>query len=91
MVALFALAFISSTQTPHLISFGELSQYKQETKDMFLHAYRSYMKNAFPADELKPISCSARYREGRGTLDDSLGEYSLTLIDSLSSLVVSLE
>jgi len=55
---------------------------------MFHHAYDNYLKNAFPADELKPISCSGRYREGRGTLDDSLGGYSLTLIDSLSSLVV---
>lgn len=46
---------------------------------MFYHAYNNYMTNAFPADELKPISCTGRWRtppgdkDNRGTLDDSLG------------------
>eukprot|EP01119_Soliformovum_irregulare_P001409 TRINITY_DN11117_c0_g1_i1.p1 TRINITY_DN11117_c0_g1~~TRINITY_DN11117_c0_g1_i1.p1 ORF type:complete len:727 (+),score=141.18 TRINITY_DN11117_c0_g1_i1:143-2182(+) len=48
------------------------------------------MNNAFPADELKPISCTPRDRnkENRGHLDDILGEYCLTLVDSLDTLVV---
>ncbi|VDD79990.1 unnamed protein product [Mesocestoides corti] len=56
---------------------------------MFLHAYNSYMHFAFPADELMPLSCKGRYRNtepSRGTVDDALGNFSLSLIDSLDTL-----
>lgn len=59
---------------------------------MFTHAYDSYMQNAYPADELMPLSCRGRYRgveTNRGDVDDALGNFSLTLIDTLDSLVVS--
>jgi hypothetical protein len=35
-------------------------------KNMFYHAYDSYMLHAFPKDELKPISCAG---------EDTLGGY----------------
>lgn len=44
---------------------------------MFYHAYRSYMDNAYPADELMPLSCQGRYRgvtPSRGDMDDILGK-----------------
>lgn len=44
---------------------------------MFYHAYNAYMENAYPADELMPLSCSGRYRgvtPNRGDIDDSLGK-----------------
>lgn len=59
---------------------------------MFIHAYDSYVKYAYPADELMPLSCRPRYRgveANRGDVDDALGNFSLTLIDTLDSLVVS--
>uniref|UniRef100_A0A7S2DSX8 alpha-1,2-Mannosidase n=1 Tax=Octactis speculum TaxID=3111310 RepID=A0A7S2DSX8_9STRA len=57
---------------------------------MVLHGFESYMTHAYPWDELKPLSCEGRRwdRRERGTLDDSLGGYALTLIDSLSILAV---
>uniref|UniRef100_A0A8C6PYK1 alpha-1,2-Mannosidase n=1 Tax=Nothobranchius furzeri TaxID=105023 RepID=A0A8C6PYK1_NOTFU len=58
---------------------------------MFDHAYGSYMKHAYPADELMPLSCKGRVRgqePNRGDIDDSLGKFSLTLIDTLDTLVV---
>ncbi len=58
---------------------------------MFYHAYHAYMDNAFPADELMPLSCRGRYRgveQDRGDIDDALGNFSLTLIDTLDTLVV---
>ena len=39
--------------------------------------YDAYMDNAFPADELMPLSCQGRYRgvqPDRGDLDDALGK-----------------
>ena len=47
--------------------------------------------NAFPADELMPLSCKGRIRgvdPSRGDIDDALGNFSLTLVDSLDSLAV---
>lgn len=63
---------------------------RDETEEMFYHAYNSYMKHAFPWDELKPLSCAPRKwnRRERGDLDDVLGGFSLTLIDSLDTLAV---
>jgi mannosidase alpha-like ER degradation enhancer 3 len=48
---------------------------------MFYHAYRAYMENAYPADELMPLSCKGRYRgltPNRGDIDDCLGKYVVT-------------
>lgn len=64
---------------------------RDEARDMFYHAYNAYMANAYPADELMPLSCKGRYKgitPSRGDLDDTLGNFSLTLIDSLDTLVV---
>lgn len=50
---------------------------REETRDMFYHAYNAYMENAYPADELMPLSCQGRYRgltPNRGDIDDSLGK-----------------
>ncbi|GMF24958.1 unnamed protein product [Phytophthora lilii] len=48
------------------------------------------MQHAYPWDELKPLSCSGRRwdRRERGDLDDVLGGFSLTLVDSLDMLAV---
>ena len=46
---------------------------------MFYHAYNNYINNAYPYDELKPISCKGF---------DTWGSYSLTLVDSLDMLII---
>ena len=59
---------------------------------MFIHAYDSYMQKAYPADELMPLSCKGRYRgiePNRGDVDEAMGNFSLTLIDTLDTLVVN--
>ena len=59
---------------------------------MFYHGFDNYMKHAFPEDELKPISCKPLMRDRANPahieLNDALGNYSLTLIDSLSTLAI---
>ena len=59
---------------------------------MFYHGFDNYMKHAFPEDELKPISCAPltrdRWNPAHIELNDALGNYSLTLIDSLSTLAI---
>ncbi|POI30175.1 hypothetical protein CIB84_006075 [Bambusicola thoracicus] len=69
--------------------------------EMFDHAYSNYMfklsslfflqDHAYPADELMPLTCRGRVRgqePSRGDVDDALGKFSLTLIDTLDTLVV---
>merc|ERR1719376_792680 len=73
------------------LSAEDVRNLRDEAKDMFDHAYHAYMDNAYPADELMPLSCQGRFRgvQGdRGDIDDALGNFSLTLIDSLDTLVV---
>ncbi len=44
---------------------------------MFYHGYNAYLENAFPADELMPLSCRGRFRgvqPYRGDIDDALGK-----------------
>uniref|UniRef100_A0A3P8WTE9 alpha-1,2-Mannosidase n=1 Tax=Cynoglossus semilaevis TaxID=244447 RepID=A0A3P8WTE9_CYNSE len=51
----------------------------QRIKSMFYHAYDSYLNNAFPYDELRPLTCDGQ---------DTWGSFSLTLIDALDTLLV---
>lgn len=59
---------------------------------MFYHGYDNYMRHAFPEDELRPVSCTPLTRDRANPahieLNDALGNYSLTLIDSLSTLAI---
>eukprot|EP01127_Copromyxa_protea_P020352 TRINITY_DN680_c1_g2_i2.p1 TRINITY_DN680_c1_g2~~TRINITY_DN680_c1_g2_i2.p1 ORF type:complete len:368 (-),score=57.01 TRINITY_DN680_c1_g2_i2:36-1139(-) len=66
----------------------EIRDAREEVKEMFFHGYNNYLTHAFPDDELKPISCTGRRRADRGTLDDALGGFSLTLVDTLDTLLV---
>lgn len=64
---------------------------REEVREMFYHAYRAYMDYAYPADELMPLSCKGRYRgtePNRGDIDDALGNFSLTLVDTMDTLVL---
>ncbi|KAL8737206.1 MAG: hypothetical protein Q9181_001932, partial [Wetmoreana brouardii] len=59
---------------------------------MFYHGYDNYMKHAFPEDELKPLTCKPLARDRLDPthieINDALGNYSLSLVDSLSTLAV---
>lgn len=72
-------------------AFDEVERLKlrDEARQMFYHAYHSYI-NTYPADEILPISCRGRFRqvEDSSDIDDSIGNFSLTLVDSLDTLVM---
>lgn len=89
MSCTFAVTAFSSPQLEHC-RYGEMKSISESdvrvthfrrnlTEAMFYHGYTSYLLHAFPADELKPLSCVGRNRtlEFRGSLDDALGEYAL--------------
>ncbi|KAK2787666.1 alpha mannosidase-like protein [Onygenales sp. PD_12] len=74
------------------MSGRQIRELRKETEHMFYHGFENYMKHAFPEDELRPISCRplTRDRENPAHVDlnDVLGNYSLTLVDSLSTLAI---
>nr|CAD7410524.1 unnamed protein product [Timema poppensis] len=57
----------------------DLENLREEVRQMFHHAYNSYLEYAYPYDELRPLSCDGV---------DTWGSYSLTLIDALDTLAV---
>ena len=65
---------------------------RSETRDIFYHGYDNYLRYAFPEDELRPLTCGPLTRDRENPahieLNDVLGNYSLTLIDSLSTLAI---
>ncbi|OAA62740.1 er glycosyl hydrolase [Niveomyces insectorum RCEF 264] len=69
-----------------------VAELRRETVKMFYHGFDNYMNIAFPEDELRPVSCSPLTRDNLNPrnveLNDVLGNYSLTLIDSLSTLAI---
>ncbi|KAK4903163.1 hypothetical protein LTR27_000091 [Elasticomyces elasticus] len=70
----------------------EISSLRASTRDLFYHGYDNYLLRAFPEDELRPISCQPQTRNADNPADiglnDVLGNYSVTLIDSLSTLAI---
>ncbi|EHY54292.1 hypothetical protein HRR83_008130 [Exophiala dermatitidis] len=89
VLILAGLASIAAVQaqTP-----GQLAALRKEAEDLFYHGYENYMLHAFPEDELRPISCRPLTRDRDNPahieVNDPLGNYSLTLIDSLSTLAI---
>ncbi|XP_054724208.1 ER degradation-enhancing alpha-mannosidase-like protein 1 [Uloborus diversus] len=86
-------------QTPGRYSkkYGSFSEdlrleMKEEARKMFQFGYDNYLKYAFPKDELNPIYCTGRGPDYENpsniNINDVLGDYSLTLIDSLDTLAV---
>ncbi|CAF0905716.1 unnamed protein product [Rotaria sordida] len=73
-------------------SRSERLLYREKAREMFQFGYDNYMKYAFPQDELDPINCRGRgpdiERPENYNINDVLGEFSLTLIDSLDTLAV---
>eukprot|EP00053_Salpingoeca_punica_P013275 m.119704 g.119704 ORF g.119704 m.119704 type:complete len:904 (+) comp16160_c0_seq2:599-3310(+) len=81
-----ALMVPSPAQT-HL----NVSSMRERVESMFDFAYGNYLKHAFPKDELDPIHCRGRGPDkdiGNLNINDVLGNFSLTLIDSLDTLAV---
>ncbi|KAF2841039.1 glycoside hydrolase family 47 protein [Patellaria atrata CBS 101060] len=76
----------------HCMTDEGVGNLRQETRNIFYHGFDNYMEHAFPADELRPVTCGPLTRDRANPahieLNDVLGNYSLTLVDSLSTLAI---
>lgn len=92
-VLIFVIICVSTEEETSTSRMSRLERLnlREEARQMFYHAYNAYMDNAYPADELMPLSCKGRWKgvtPSRGDMDDALGNFSLTLVDSLDTLVI---
>ncbi|CAG5039695.1 unnamed protein product [Parnassius apollo] len=81
---IFSLFYILSLACGPCLTIREYSKedilkLREEVREMFQHAYDSYLRYAYPYDELRPLSCDGV---------DTWGSYSLTLIDALDTLAI---
>uniref|UniRef100_A0A667XEV0 alpha-1,2-Mannosidase n=1 Tax=Myripristis murdjan TaxID=586833 RepID=A0A667XEV0_9TELE len=86
---------MSGVLTDGAVLFGQRGNWRSQ-----LHSVKTLLRvcfiiqdHAYPADELMPLTCRGRVRglePSRGDVDDALGKFSLTLIDTLDTLVVSI-
>ena len=85
------VTFYLSSPTQAMVE-ETIERLRNESRDIFYHGFHSYMKHAFPEDELRPLSCGPLVRDRANPahieLNDVLGNYSLTLVDSLSTLAI---
>ncbi|XP_053600473.1 ER degradation-enhancing alpha-mannosidase-like protein 2 [Plodia interpunctella] len=82
--SIFILLFVASNFFNTSVAVREYKKedvlkLREEVREMFQHAYDSYLRYAYPYDELRPLSCDGM---------DTWGSYSLTLIDALDTLAI---
>ncbi|CAK7215778.1 hypothetical protein SBRCBS47491_002599 [Sporothrix bragantina] len=90
LLTLVVCSWLPSAQA--MMRSDRVTELRRGTTRMFYHGFDNYMRVAFPEDELRPVSCVPLTRDNLNPrnveLNDVLGNYSLTLIDSLSTLAV---
>ncbi|KAJ8047385.1 ER degradation-enhancing alpha-mannosidase-like protein 1 [Holothuria leucospilota] len=70
---------------------SERLQRLEDVRRMFQFGYDNYMAYAYPMDELDPIHCTGRGSDedpSNLNINDVLGDYSLTLVDTLDTLAI---
>ncbi|KAJ6539265.1 alpha mannosidase-like protein [Mycena capillaripes] len=96
VVTLQGSKWVNDTNATPLKSHGWTNQRKlaarEKTRDLWYHGFNHYMSFAFPLDELAPLSCTGQgpdwERPENYAANDVAGNFSLTLIDVLDTLVV---
>ncbi|THV64217.1 hypothetical protein D6D28_10076 [Aureobasidium pullulans] len=71
---------------------SEINALRKETRSVFYHGLTNYRQFAYPDDELRPLSCLPLTRDrvnpAHIEVNDVLGNYSLSVVDSLSTLAI---
>ncbi|AEY95826.1 FADL390Wp [Eremothecium gossypii FDAG1] len=88
----FAVVAASELFSPFSFNKYELEHYKNEIRSLFYHGYDQYLQHGYPFDEVRPISCVPNKRNFQDPYDistnDVLGNFTTTLIDSLTTIAV---
>lgn len=96
LVSLLCLALGSGFNGSRFVKYSfnrwELQDYRAQVKELFQFAHDSYLANGYPFDEVRPLSCVPNVRNFDDIEDtmtnDVLGNFSVTLIDSLTTIAI---
>lgn len=87
------LAILEASPAHAFYSSSRKLELRELARDTWLHAYSQYKRVAFPGDEVLPLSCGAQSYDHahpeNGAVNDVMGDYALTLVDSMDSFPVS--
>ncbi|KAK9239088.1 glycoside hydrolase [Lipomyces kononenkoae] len=93
--ALLVLGYVILSWTvSQVVAFPKqhLDELREETREAFYHGWNHYLRYGFPEDEIAPVTCIGRGRDRANPnnigINDVLGDYSLTLVDSLDTLAM---
>lgn len=82
----------NNVETESSFTPSHINHMKNETRQLFKHAWSSYMEYGFPFDEVRPRSCEPYgpdYNDVFNTVrNDAMGNISLTLLDNLDTLII---
>ncbi|KAM4622474.1 ER degradation-enhancing alpha-mannosidase-like protein 2 [Discoglossus pictus] len=78
-LGIFSVLLPGHNAKDRVLTEQDMAHYRDRVKSMFYHAYNNYLDNAFPYDELRPLTCDGQ---------DTWGSFSLTLIDALDTLLI---
>lgn len=86
----FTLA-LAALPLEHTFTTEKLEYLGNRTRALFNHGFDSYVAHALPFDELRPLTCTgvgADPDELHFGRNDAMGNFSLTLIDTLDTLAI---
>ncbi|GAA5884084.1 hypothetical protein JCM6882_002133 [Rhodosporidiobolus microsporus] len=93
LAALLALLFAAGgAHAAPFYSPARKHELRELAAETWRHAYGAYKRVAFPEDEVLPLSCGKQGHDRRNTenaaVNDVMGDYALTLVDSLDTFAM---
>lgn len=89
---LVVVAILEATPATAFYSSSRKLELRELARDTWRHAYDQYKRVAFPDDEVLPLSCRGQSYDhahpDNGAVNDVMGDYQLTLVDSLDAFPV---
>ncbi|GAA5943649.1 alpha-1,2-mannosidase MNL1 [Sporobolomyces koalae] len=86
------LVLPNPVEATHFYSTRRKRELRHLAHETWKHAYGSYKRVAFPSDELLPLSCRKqghdRINPDNVGVNDVMGDYALTLVDSLDTFAM---
>lgn len=94
LLILFISYFVGTSSSPTFPSYttSHIHNLRNQTQTLFVHGWMSYKNHGFPGDEVLPLSCQPYgpdFADAANIVrNDAMGNVSLTLIDTLDTLIV---
>ncbi|CCC67201.1 hypothetical protein NCAS_0A06430 [Naumovozyma castellii] len=87
-----AILGFTACESPYSFTKKDLRTYRDDVKELFEFGLQNYLDFGYPYDEVRPVSCEPKTRNFDNPADyptnDVLGNFTATLIDSLTTVAI---